>query len=120
VVSVIIPTYNCARYLAEAIDSVLAQTYRDFEIIFVDDGSTDNTPEVLARYGDQIRFIRQPNQGRSAVRNAGLGVTRAGLRCVLGQHRSDRLVAIVKGRLCADGIPVRTATGPSDREAPPG
>jgi len=72
-VSVVIPSYNCARYLPEAIDSVLAQTYRDFEIIVVDDGSTDSTPEVLARYGDQIRVIRQPNQGRSAARNADAG-----------------------------------------------
>jgi glycosyltransferase involved in cell wall biosynthesis len=71
-VSVIIPTYNCARYLPEAIDSALAQTYRDFEIIVVDDGSTDNTQEVLARYGDQIRVIRQSNQGRGAARNTGI------------------------------------------------
>jgi glycosyltransferase involved in cell wall biosynthesis len=72
VVSVIIPTYNCARYLPEAIDSVLAQTYRDFEIIVVDDGSTDNTQEVLARYGDHMRVIRQSNQGSAAARNAGI------------------------------------------------
>jgi glycosyltransferase involved in cell wall biosynthesis len=71
-VSVIIPTYNCARYLPEAIDSVLAQTYRDFEIIVVDDGSTDSTQEVLAPYGDQIRVIRQANAGRGAARNAGI------------------------------------------------
>jgi len=71
-VSVVIPTYNCARYLPEAVDSVLAQTYRDFETIVVDDGSTDNTPEVLAPYGDQIRVIRQANAGRSAARNAGV------------------------------------------------
>jgi GT2 family glycosyltransferase len=71
-VSVIIPTYNCARYLPEAIDSVLAQTYRDFEIIVVDDGSTDDTPDVLARYGEAILVIRQPNQGRGAARNAGI------------------------------------------------
>ena len=72
VVSVIIPIYNCARYLPEAIDSVLAQTYRAFEIIVVDDGSTDNTQEVLAPYGDQIRVIRQANAGRGAARNAGI------------------------------------------------
>jgi glycosyltransferase involved in cell wall biosynthesis len=71
-VSVIIPTYNCARYLPEALDSVLAQTYLDFEIIVVDDGSTDNTQEVLAPYGDQIRVIRQANAGRGAARNAGI------------------------------------------------
>ena len=71
-VSVIIPTYNCARYLPEAIDSVLAQTYRDCEIIVVDDGSTDDTPDVLARYGEAILVIRQPNQGRGAARNAGI------------------------------------------------
>ena len=71
-VSVIVPTHNAARYLPEAIDSVLGQTYRDFEIIVVDDGSTDDTQEVLARYGDQIRVVRQRNQGSAAARNAGI------------------------------------------------
>lgn len=71
-VSVIVPTHNSARYLPEAIDSVLGQTYRDFEIIVVDDGSTDDTQEVLARYGDQIRVVRQRNQGSAAARNAGI------------------------------------------------
>jgi glycosyltransferase involved in cell wall biosynthesis len=71
-VSVIIPSYNCARYLPEAIDSVFAQTYQDFEIIVVDDGSTDNTPEVLQRYGDQLQAVHQRNQGVALARNQGI------------------------------------------------
>ena len=72
-VSVIIPTYNRAHAVSEAIDSVLAQTYRDFEIIVVDDASTDNTGEVLARYGDRIRVIRrETNGGAGAARNDGI------------------------------------------------
>ncbi len=76
-VSVIIPTYNRREYVQEAIDSVLAQTYRDFEIIVIDDGSTDGTGEALtARYGDQIRYIWQKNAGESAARNLGIDIAR--------------------------------------------
>ena len=71
-VSVIIPTYNCARYLGEALDSVASQTYRDLEIIVVDDGSTDGTPQLLARYGSAVRVVSQPNLGLPAARNAGI------------------------------------------------
>jgi glycosyltransferase involved in cell wall biosynthesis/CelD/BcsL family acetyltransferase involved in cellulose biosynthesis len=70
-VSVVIPAFNAGRYLAEAIDSVLAQVDADLELIVVDDGSTDDTPAVLARYGDRLRVIRQPNRGLAAARNAG-------------------------------------------------
>jgi len=73
VVSVIIPTYNRRDYLQEAIDSVLAQTFTNFEIIVVDDGSTDGTGEALEqRYGDRIRYEWQENQGESAARNRGI------------------------------------------------
>lgn len=73
-VSVIIPTFNHARYVADAIESVLQQTYRHYEIIVVDDGSTDATREVVAKYEGQIRYVWQENQGLSAARNAGLRV----------------------------------------------
>lgn len=69
--SVVIPTYNRARWAAEAIDSVLAQTWPAIETIVVDDGSTDDTPAVLAGYGSRIRAVRQPNRGLAAARNAG-------------------------------------------------
>jgi len=72
-VSVIIPTYNRRDYVQEAIDSVLAQTHTDYEIIVVDDGSTDGTGEALrARYGDRIRYVWQENQGESVARNRGI------------------------------------------------
>ena len=71
VVSVIIPCYNQARFLSEAIEGVLDQTYRRFEVIVVDDGSSDNTSEVAARYPG-VRCYRQQNQGLAATRNRGL------------------------------------------------
>jgi glycosyltransferase involved in cell wall biosynthesis len=71
-VSVIIPTYNRAGMLTAAIDSVLAQDFTDFELIVVDDGSTDDTLEILTAYGSRIQVIRQRNQGVSAARNRGI------------------------------------------------
>ena len=70
--SLIIPTFNHARFVGAAIDSALAQTVSAFEIIVVDDGSTDETPAVLARYAARVRVLRQENRGLSAARNAGL------------------------------------------------
>ena len=82
-VSVIIPTYNCAQYLGQAIDSVLDQTFLDLEIIVVDDGSTDRTPEVSAKYSDHITYIRQPNGGNAAARNRGVVEARGRWLCFL-------------------------------------
>jgi len=68
-VTAAIPTYNRARFVGEAIESVLAQTFTDYELVVVDDGSTDGTRDVVARYGDRVRYVRQENAGRSAARN---------------------------------------------------
>lgn len=70
--SVVIPSYNRGEFIAATIDSVLAQDYSDCEIIVSDDGSTDGTLEVLARYGDRIRVDTQPNAGPGAARNLAL------------------------------------------------
>ena len=76
-VSVIIPTYNRRGYIKHAIDSVLAQTYDDFEIIVVDDGSTDGTGEELKKnYDQKIKYIWQENQGESVARNYGVTLAR--------------------------------------------
>lgn len=71
-VSVVIPTFNHARYVVAAVDSALAQTRPPLEVIVVDDGSTDDTRDRLASYAGRIRYIYQPNAGLSAARNAGI------------------------------------------------
>lgn len=75
-VSVIIPVYNQAQYVAQAIDSVLAQQFTDYEIIVVNDGSTDESPQMLNRYRGRIGVITQMNQGLSAARNSALQIAR--------------------------------------------
>jgi glycosyltransferase involved in cell wall biosynthesis len=76
-VSAVIAAYDCARWLRAAVDSALAQDGIDVEVIVVDDGSTDDTPSVLASYGDRIRSVRQPNRGLPAARNVGIAATRS-------------------------------------------
>jgi len=65
-VSVIVPVYNSERFLREALDSALAQTYRPIEVVAVNDGSTDGSARILEDYGDRITVVHQPNAGRAA------------------------------------------------------
>ena len=80
-ISVVIPTYNSARYLADSIDSVLNQTLTPLEVIVVDDGSTDETSHVVRRYQDRgpIRYFYQDNSGPSTARNRGIAESRGDL-----------------------------------------
>jgi len=71
-ITCIVPTHNGGRYVHEAIDSILAQTHRPIEIVVIDDGSTDDTAEVVARYGDQVTYHWEADVGPPAARNAGL------------------------------------------------
>jgi len=71
-VSIVIPVYNGNNYLREALDSAIAQTYKNLEIIVVNDGSTDNTEEIVLSYGDKIRYFSKPNGGTSTALNLGI------------------------------------------------
>lgn len=72
IVSVIIPCYKQASFLAEAIDSTLAQTYPSVQVVVVNDGSPDHTADVCRRYKNRITYVEQTNQGRSAARSLAL------------------------------------------------
>lgn len=89
-VSVIIPCYNQAIYLREAIDSALAQDYPNIEIIVVDDGSLDNTAKVARRYGKKVKIFQQENKGLSAARNA--GIREASGKYILCLDADDRIL----------------------------
>lgn len=74
-ISIILPTYNRANYLAQAVQTVLEQTYPHWELWVIDDGSVDDTAKIMATFSDQrIHYLYQPNQGRSAARNLGLSL----------------------------------------------
>lgn len=76
IVSVIIPTFNYGKFIGEALKSVFEQTLQDFEIIVVDDGSTDNTKEIVQSYGSKVRYFHQAQQGPAAARNKGIRESR--------------------------------------------
>ena len=74
-ISVIIPIYNSKKYLSKCIDSILMQTYKDFEVLLVDDGSTDNTKDICIEYvskDSRIKYLYKDNSGVSATRNYGI------------------------------------------------
>jgi len=92
-VSVVIPVYNGERFVAEAVESVLAQTYRHVELIVVDDGSTDGSAELLARY-PTARVVRQSNTGCTGARNRGIAESHGELIAFIDQDdiwRPDKL-----------------------------
>jgi len=82
-VSIIVPVFNSERYVGESIGSVLRQTFPDYELIVVDDGSTDGTSRVVHSFAGSIRYVFQANQGPAAARNTGLELARGELICFL-------------------------------------
>jgi glycosyltransferase involved in cell wall biosynthesis len=112
-VSIIIPVYNYAEFVAEAIDSALNQTYPNIEVVVIDDGSTDDTPHVLERYSGFARIITQDNLGLSAARN--LGLREASNDLVAFLDADDRLlpnmVALLHGTLSLTGGDCALAAG---------
>ena len=85
--SIIIPTYNYGRFVAEAIESALRQTLPPLEVIVVDDGSTDDTWNVVLSFGDRVRYIRQDNAGVCAARNRGVAESKGELIAFFGCRR---------------------------------
>lgn len=75
-VSVVIPTYNRAEYLPQCIESILGQSFRDFEVLLIDDGSTDTTLEAVSAYCPPVTYVRQENQGAPAAYNTGIRLAR--------------------------------------------
>jgi glycosyltransferase involved in cell wall biosynthesis len=84
-VSVVVPVYNGAKYLRAALESALGQTYQRLQVVAVDDGSTDSSPEILASYGPRLTVIRQRNAGVAEARNAGIRASEGALIAFLDQ-----------------------------------
>jgi glycosyltransferase involved in cell wall biosynthesis len=104
-VSVVVPAYNAATTISQALDSVFRQSFRDFEVVIVDDGSTDRTREVVAEYGDRIRVLTKANEGKpAATRNLGVHAARGELVAFLDaddwwrEDKLERQVAVFDGR----------------------
>ena len=133
IVDVIIPAFNAARYLPAALESVASQSFSDWQIVLVDDGSTDKTAEVVAtfteRFGAKLRYIRQNNQGPSAARNIAIRASNSEFLALLDAddiwlpHRLSESVRTLREKpnaglayslvthIDADGIPQSTFLG---------
>ena len=103
-VSVIVPSYNAARFLPEAIASVRRQHYEPLEILIVDDGSTDATPQLVPRLGADIRYFRKENAGVASARNVGLREARGEVIAFLDADDQwpDGKIGVQLARLEAD------------------
>jgi len=104
-VSVVIPTYNMARFLPEAIESVLYQSFRDFELIIMDDGSTDSTSQVVAPFLPYLKYFRQENEGPSVARNRGSEFAQGEYICFLDADDTLLKEALMKGVAALDSAP---------------
>jgi glycosyltransferase involved in cell wall biosynthesis len=82
-VSCVVPVFNGERFLAEALESILAQTYPPTELIVVDDGSTDGSPQIVQAYGERVVLLQQSNRGPAAARNRGIRAARGDLLAFL-------------------------------------
>lgn len=108
--SVIVPAFNAEATIEETLRSVLAQTYRPIEVVVVDDGSTDRTRDVVARYGDGVRCVAQSNAGDAAARNRGIGEARGSLLAFIDADdlwREDKLeqqVGLLEGDATVGGV----------------
>jgi len=102
VVSVIIPTYNCALYIAETIASVLNQSFKDIELIVVDDGSTDATRDIVASFGQPVRLVTQSNAGVCVARNRGIREAAGNYICLMDHddywfpHKLARQISVLE------------------------
>lgn len=74
-ISVVIPAYNCERFIKDAIESVLNQTFNDYEIIVIDDGSTDKTKDAVLQFREKVKYVYQPNGGPASARNTGAALS---------------------------------------------
>jgi glycosyltransferase involved in cell wall biosynthesis len=104
-ISVVIPTYNNARFVASAVESALSQSLPPAEVIVIDDGSTDATADVLAPYGESIRYIRQSNSGPAAARNRGIKAARGELIALLDADDIWLPEKLQKQQDCLDANP---------------
>jgi len=108
-ITCILPVFNGEKYLGEALQSLFAQTLQPREIIVVDDGSTDSTPQILAAFGERLRVLRQENRGPAAARNAGIAAATSDLITfldaddLLGAEKLERQTALLAARPDADG-----------------